>query len=131
MKEKYLQIFKYLLEFSKIRSKPVRDIENSKTNYVDILWMSDLPEDKSLECIVHKDFSEDNEFWLKVYKPVEPEKPKFPSPPQELKDWIDKATFKRHKKLFGYTDIGWTIKHPKQLVRVLVAEGVWNLETDS
>lgn len=48
-----------------------------------------------------------------------------------LKDWIDKATFKRHKKLFGYTDIGWTIKHPKQLVRALVAEGVWNLEKES
>ena len=48
-----------------------------------------------------------------------------------LKDWIDKSTFKRHKKLFGYTDIGWTIKHPKQLVRALVAEGIWILENDS
>lgn len=44
-----------------------------------------------------------------------------------LIDWIDKPIFKRHKKLFGYTDIGWTVKHPKQLIRVLVAEGVWKV----
>jgi hypothetical protein len=48
-----------------------------------------------------------------------------------LKDWIDKSLFKRHKKLFGYTDIGWTIKHPKQLVRALVAEGTWVMENES
>ena len=48
-----------------------------------------------------------------------------------MKDWIDKPIFKRHKKLFGYTDIGWTIKHPKQLVRALVAEGIWVLENES
>ena len=44
-----------------------------------------------------------------------------------LIDWIDKPTFKKHKKLFGYTDIGWTVKHPKQLIRALVAEGVWDV----
>ncbi|MHA2097109.1 MAG: hypothetical protein ACW99A_00375 [Candidatus Kariarchaeaceae archaeon] len=43
-----------------------------------------------------------------------------------LIDWIDKSVFKKYKKLFGYTDIGWTVKHPKQLIRALVAEGVWD-----
>jgi len=42
-----------------------------------------------------------------------------------LIDWIDKDVFKKHKKLFGYTDIGWTVKHPKQLIRALVSEGIW------
>lgn len=42
-----------------------------------------------------------------------------------LVDWIDKSTFKKYKKLFGYTDIGWTVKHPKQLIRALVEEGIW------
>ena len=88
MKDKYLQIFKYLLEFSKIRSKAVRNIENAKTNYIDIIWMSDLPENELIECIVNENFSTDSDFWLKVSKPKEPEKPKFPSPPQKLKDWI-------------------------------------------
>ena len=45
-----------------------------------------------------------------------------------LREWIDKSVFKRHKKLFGYTDIGWTIKYPKQLIRVLVQEEIWSLE---
>jgi hypothetical protein len=44
-----------------------------------------------------------------------------------LIDWIEKPVFKKYKKLFGYTDIGWTVKHPKQLIRALVAEGVWNV----
>ncbi|MCE7734254.1 MAG: hypothetical protein GPJ54_05195 [Candidatus Heimdallarchaeota archaeon] len=42
-----------------------------------------------------------------------------------LIDWIDKEVFKQHKKLFGYTDIGWTVKHPKQLIRALVEAGIW------
>lgn len=44
-----------------------------------------------------------------------------------LVDWIDKEIFKKYKKLFGYTDIGWTVKHPKQLIRALVNEGVWDI----
>ncbi|MCY3411257.1 MAG: hypothetical protein INQ03_06410 [Candidatus Heimdallarchaeota archaeon] len=47
-----------------------------------------------------------------------------------LKKWVDKPVFKRHKKLFGYTDIGWTVKHPKQLIRVLLIEGIWD-KTDT
>ncbi|MHA2248763.1 MAG: hypothetical protein ACXAD7_00305 [Candidatus Kariarchaeaceae archaeon] len=46
-----------------------------------------------------------------------------------LDEWVDKDIFKRHKKLFGYTDIGWTVKHPKQLIRALVKEGVWDLDS--
>jgi hypothetical protein len=42
-----------------------------------------------------------------------------------LKEWVDKPAFDRHKKLFGYTDIGWTVKYPKQLIRVLLKEGIW------
>lgn len=90
MKDKYLQIFNYLLEFSKIRSKAVRNIENATTNYIDILWMSDLPENELIECIVNENFSTDSDFWLKVSKPKEPLKPIFPKPPQRLKDWIKK-----------------------------------------
>ncbi|OLS24965.1 MAG: hypothetical protein HeimC2_20200 [Candidatus Heimdallarchaeota archaeon LC_2] len=43
-----------------------------------------------------------------------------------LFEWVDKSIFKKHKKLFGYTDIGWTVKHPKQLIRVLISEGIWS-----
>jgi hypothetical protein len=47
-----------------------------------------------------------------------------------LIEWVEKPIFKRHKKLFGYTDVGWTVKHPKQLIRALVKEGVWQLEPE-
>ena len=49
-KEKYLQIFNYLLEFSKLRSKPVRDIENSES-YPEIVWFNDIPQYEIFDCV--------------------------------------------------------------------------------
>lgn len=89
MKDKYLQIFNYLLEFSKLRSKAVRDIENSKSNYIDVLWLNDIPQNEKIECIIQHGFSEDTDYWLKISKPIEPEEPVFPKPPKELIDWIN------------------------------------------
>ena len=86
-KEKYLKIFKYLFEFSKLRSKPVRDILNSK-NYLDIIWFSNIPVNEKIDCIIHDNFSNEGGHWLKVSKPKEPEKPIFPSPPKTLEKWI-------------------------------------------
>jgi len=43
-----------------------------------------------------------------------------------LKTWLDKSTFERHKHLFGYLDIGWTVKYPRHLTRIMVIEGNWN-----
>lgn len=48
-----------------------------------------------------------------------------------LKKWVDKGVFKRHKRLFGYTDIGWTVKHPKQLIRALASEGIWGIDDEN
>ena len=42
-----------------------------------------------------------------------------------LKTWVDKAIFERYRRLFGHTDIGWTVKHPRHLARVLYIEGIW------
>ncbi len=47
-----------------------------------------------------------------------------------LIEWIDKPLFKKYKKLFGYTDIGWTVKHPKQLIRALISDGIWSADDD-
>lgn len=47
-----------------------------------------------------------------------------------LIEWVNKDVFKRHKKLFGYTDIGWTVKHPKQLIRTMIREGIWELDPE-
>lgn len=45
-----------------------------------------------------------------------------------IKTWVEEPVFKRHKKLFGYTDIGWTVRHPQDLIKALVEEGIWSLE---
>ena len=88
MKKKYLQIFNYLLEFSKIRAKSIRNIEIAKTNYIEILWMKDIPSSDYVDCIISDGFSKDANYWLKISKSVEPIKPIFPEPPSLLQDWI-------------------------------------------
>jgi len=91
MKDKYLQIFKYLLEFSKIRSKAVRNIKNA-TTYTEILWVADLPVNDLIDCILHDNFTTDSDYWIKISKPKEPEKPEFPNPPAKIEKWIKSDT---------------------------------------
>ena len=86
-KEKYLQIFNYLLEFSKLRSKSVKDIQNS-SNYLDIVWLSSIPVNDKIDCVTQENFSNEANCWLKVSKPIEPEKTIFPKLPQVLEKWI-------------------------------------------
>lgn len=90
-KDKYLQIFNYLLEFSKIRSKPVRDIAQ-ETQYPEKFWLSDIPNDDLFESVLHPDYNDEAEYWIKVQKPKEPKKPVFPKIPDILESWIDKES---------------------------------------
>jgi superfamily I DNA and/or RNA helicase/very-short-patch-repair endonuclease len=88
-KERYLQIFNYLLEFSKLRSNPVRDIEYSETQYPEIIWLSDIPNNELFESITFQDFDKDSDYYIKIRKPKdEPSEPKFPKVPDNLSDWI-------------------------------------------
>ena len=48
-KDKYLQIFNYLKEFSKLRSNPVRDIDAQETQYPEKFWLNDIPENVLFE----------------------------------------------------------------------------------
>lgn len=88
-KEKYLQIFNYLKELSKVRSRPILDIEFSKTQYPEILWLDEIPISKLFENIIREDFNNENDFWLKVKKPKEPLKPKFTKLLGDLDKWIE------------------------------------------
>ena len=91
-KEKYLQIFNYLLEFSRLRSVPVRNIETSN-QYPEILWLNDIPQNDMFDCVTHPNFKIDSDYWLKIYKPKnEPLKPIFPTLPKEFKDWVELET---------------------------------------
>ena len=90
-KEKYLQIFNYLLEFSKLRSKPVRDIENSDTQYPEKVWFAEIPQYDIFDCITFPNYNQDADYWLKINKPKgEPQPPTFPRLSEILTDWIVK-----------------------------------------
>lgn len=91
-KDKYLQIFNYLKEFSKLRSNPVRDIDAQETQYPEKFWLNDIPDNELFENIIRPDFNEDNDYWLKVRKPKEPAKPEFAKLTENLEKWIDKPT---------------------------------------
>ena len=92
-KEKYLQIFNYLLEFSKLRSNRVRDIENSETLYPNIIWFADIPNNPLFDCITFPNFNKESDYWIRINKPKqEPQKPEFPSLPTLLNDWIEKGS---------------------------------------
>ncbi len=91
-KDKYLQIFNYLKEFSKLRSNPVRDIDAQETQYPEKFWLNDIPDSELFENIIRPDFNEDNDYWLKVGKPKEPAKPEFAKLTENLEKWIDKPT---------------------------------------
>jgi very-short-patch-repair endonuclease len=92
-KDKYLQIFNYLLEFSKLRSNPIRDIENSDAQYPDKVWLADIPQYEIFDCITFPSYNEDADYWLKVTKPKdEPLKPTFRKLSETLNDWIVKGS---------------------------------------
>lgn len=88
-KDKYQQIFNYLLEFSKIRSKPVRDIEYQDTHYPEKFWLADIPEDNLFDNVIRENFNAENEYWIKIRKPKEPGKPSFPTLSKTLQDWVE------------------------------------------
>lgn len=92
-KEKYLQIFNYLLEFSKLRSNPVRDIESSDTQYPDKVWFADIPQYEIFDCITFPNYNQDADYWLKIAKPKgEPQPPTFAKLSETLSDWIVKES---------------------------------------
>ena len=94
-KEKYLQIFNYLREFSKLRSNPVRDIEAQDTQYPEIFWLDDIPDDVLFENVIRPNFNPENEHWIRVKKPKEPIKLTFAKLSNNLEKWIE------HSSLFN------------------------------
>lgn len=87
-KTKYLQIFNYLKEFSKIRSNPVKDIDTQENQYPEKIWLSNIPHDELFDNIIREGFNYENEYWIKINKPIEPIKPLFPKLSKNLEIWI-------------------------------------------
>ena len=88
LKKIYLNLFKYLREFSKIREIQVLDIEFNDSVFLDKLWLDEIPKDNLISNLINKNFNIDNEYWLKVSKPLEPIHPSFPKISKNLEIWI-------------------------------------------
>ena len=65
----YLQVFRFLLEFSKLRNSVVRDIDN----YESVFWLSELPQ--PIQTILTETQAD---YWLKAPKPKRVEEPTKP-----------------------------------------------------
>lgn len=87
-KEKYLQIFNYLLKFSNLRNKPTRHVNN----YESVIWFVDMPHDDTLKTVLDEDYNLEDEYFIEIEKPIEPIKPSFASPPVSIRNWIDYET---------------------------------------
>lgn len=99
-KEKYIQIFNYLLKFSELRSNTVRDIEKSETQYPEKIWFSDIPKYEIFDCITFPDYNQEADYWIKLIKPKsEPVPPSFPRISDNIKDWIVEDTLTREDGL--------------------------------
>lgn len=81
-KEKYLQLFRYLLDFAKLREITIRTIEE----YEEHIWFEDIKPTESWYSITWDEIEDkgSNE-WLKIKKPKEP---LFPHPNAELNKWL-------------------------------------------
>ena len=92
-KDHYLNLFKYLLEFSKLRTNVVNDIRDNSGRYLNVLWFSDFQPTKRIDAANFSGFDSTNEYWLEVKRPaLEPVKPKFPEIPKVLEEWIEEDT---------------------------------------
>ncbi|MBW5290691.1 MAG: DNA helicase [Candidatus Ruthia sp. Asou_11_S2] len=83
----YLQLFKYLKEFAKLRNQVIKNIDSSKQ--YDCVWLDTIPNNSIFFNTVKADSKED--FWLKLKKPKEPKAPikSQIQTPEELINWLE------------------------------------------
>lgn len=91
MKTQYIKLFTYLREFTKLGESTVFDIRNSPSQYPQIIWLEGIQNNQVEANIFNQDFDEQSNYWIKIEKPQEPPKPKFPDLPEPLDLWVDKT----------------------------------------
>jgi hypothetical protein len=85
---KYSRILDLLTGYSKQRIEPVKDIENTKEDYTDIIWLDEMPK----EVFAHG--HDDADCWIRICKPKELKEPSFKLESAVLELWADKETLK-------------------------------------
>ncbi|ARK30101.1 AAA domain-containing protein [Halalkalibacter krulwichiae] len=79
-KERALRLFTYLKEFSMLETPLVRNVEN----YDDVLWFSEVPEEK--ECTTPLQDGDFHDVWIEIEKPI---KPPVSSPSEKIVTWLE------------------------------------------
>lgn len=84
-RDKGFRLFQFLREFSNLRVKSVRSIED----YSDYLWLKDIPDLPGSYCIARANEEiPDKDLWIEIHKP------KFtdcPTPPKNILEWLDES----------------------------------------
>ncbi|MBU9721610.1 MULTISPECIES: AAA domain-containing protein [Bacillaceae] len=78
--DRALRLFTYLKEFSMLKTPLVRNVEN----YDDVLWFSEVPEEK--ECNTPLQDGDFHDVWVEIEKPI---KPPVPSPSEKIVTWLE------------------------------------------
>ncbi len=80
-----IALFKFLREFTALRSKTIRSIDQYDT----VLWLSDVPREAGVACAAWEQSRETDlgDTWLEIMKP---KLPKVPAPPGATEPWLDR-----------------------------------------
>ncbi|MDK1030150.1 MAG: AAA domain-containing protein [Anaerolineae bacterium] len=86
VEEKALGLFKFLRDFSELRTKTIRSLDT----YEDVLWISDIPRVSGCHAAAWFRGQDDDESQLEAWVEIrKPQMPRFPEPHIELQKWLD------------------------------------------
>ncbi len=80
-RDRAIRLFRFLRAVTELRSQPIRTLER----YPEVLWLSQVPEERECSVIWRSSSSADTDSWLRVRKPSLPVRP---DPPRVLDDWL-------------------------------------------
>ena len=93
--DKAIRLYQYLRHLIKLRTSVVYDVSQSN-QYIDIIWLNDLPHEEGCYCAAWNLPKEDTDpIWVDIKRPVSP---KIPLVPKECYDWIDLKTLENYKE---------------------------------
>ena len=86
------QIFLFLKEFSKLKTKPIRDIGS----FEKVLWFYDIPKEKECYSITQNLNSDNFSTFDTLIRIKKPNRKPFPDPPKEIKLWLKTSTVNKY-----------------------------------
>lgn len=89
-RERALNLFSFLRELTRLRTRTTRTVEEYALQGGDVLWLDELPSSDACWLAARREKNDTHELdeWLQVRKP---ERTPPPAPPEELAPWLDPA----------------------------------------